>query len=316
MRRPGGTRPARKKIPVDTGAEAYPRVSEAMHLFERKRSALPFLLPGLIGLFVFYIIPFVGGIYYSVTDGSYRNAFVGLANYKSVIQNPMFQLGLKNTMFFSAVCTPIVWVCAFFIAMLLNRIKPRGAFFRNSVILPYFMPSCAILMVWLVVFDYGGFANRFLEAAGLDRIDWLGGAAMRVPVILLFVWKNLGLAIVIFLAAMQSVPEPLYEYARLEGAGFFRQAWHVTLPLIVPSAFLVFILCWINSFKIFREVYFISGSYPDESVYTLQHYMNNLFSDLNYQKVTTAAYIFAAIVFVIFGVVYFIQKRLQKRLGG
>ena len=133
MRRPGGTRPARKGIPVDTGAEAYPRVSEA------------------IGLFVFYIVPFVGGIYYSVTDGSYRNAFVGLANYKSVMQNPMFQLGLKNTMFFSAVCTPIVWVCAFFIAMLLNRIKPRGAFFRNSVILPYFMPSCAILMVWLVV---------------------------------------------------------------------------------------------------------------------------------------------------------------------
>lgn len=285
-------------------------------MFERKRSALLFLLPGLIGLVVFYVIPFFGGMYYSVTDGSYRNEFVGIANYVSVMNNPMFRLGLKNTMFFSAVCTPIVWALAFFIAMLLNRIKPHGAFFRSSVILPYFMPSCAILMVWLVIFDYGGFANRFLEALGAERIDWLAGEAMRVPVILLFVWKNLGLAVVIFLAAMQSVPEPLYEYARLEGAGFFRQAWHVTLPLIVPSAFLVFILCWINSFKIFREVYFISGSYPDESVYTLQHYMNNLFADLNYQKVTTAAYIFAAIVFVIFGVIYFVQKRLQKRLGG
>lgn len=313
---PAGPNPAGADEEQLIPARRIPRVSEAMHLFERKRSALPFLLPGLIGLFVFYIVPFVGGIYYSVTDGSYRNAFVGLENYKSVLKNPMFQLGLKNTMFFSAVCTPIVWVCAFFIAMLLNRIKPKGAFFRNSVILPYFMPSCAILMVWLVMFDYGGFANRFLEAVGLDRVDWLGGAAMRVPVILLFVWKNLGLSVVIFLAAMQSVPEPLYEYARLEGAGFFRQAWHVTLPLIVPGAFLVFILCWINSFRIFREVYFISGSYPDESVYTLQHYMNNLFSDLNYQKVTTAAYIFAAIVFVIFGLTYFIQKRLQKRLGG
>lgn len=285
-------------------------------MFEKKRSVLLFLLPGLIGLVLFYVVPFFGGMYYSVTDGSYRNEFVGVANYISVFNNPMFRLGLKNTMFFSAVCTPIVWVSAFFIAMLLNRIKPRGAFFRSSVILPYFMPSCAILMVWLVLFDYGGFANRFLEAVGADRIDWLAGSAMRVPVILLFVWKNLGLAVVIFLAAMQSVPEPLYEYARIEGAGFFRQAWHVTLPLIVPSAFLVFILCWINSFKIFREVYFISGSYPDEAVYTLQHYMNNLFADLNYQKVTTAAYIFAAIVFVIFGIIYFIQKRLQKRLGG
>ncbi len=284
-------------------------------MFNRKRSVLPFLLPGLIGLFVFYIIPFLGGIYYSFTDGSYKNAFVWFDNYRAVMNNPMFRLGLKNTMLFSAICTPLVWVMSFFIAMLLNRIKPRGAFFRNSVILPYFMPSCAILLVWLVLFDYGGVANRFVVSLGLDRISWLEGDAMRVPVILLFVWKNLGLAIIIFLAAMQSIPEPLYEYARLEGAGFFRQAWHVTLPLIVPSSFLVFILCWINSFKIFKEVYFIGGAYPDEAVYTLQNYMNNMFSKLNYQNVTTAAYIFALIVFVIFGIIYLLQRWLLRRMG-
>ena len=284
-------------------------------MFDRKKSVLLFLLPGLTGLFVFYVIPFVGGIYYSFTDGSYKNAFVWFENYKSVMNNPMFKLGLKNTMLFSAVCTPIVWVMSFFIAMLLNRIKPRGAFFRNSVILPYFMPSCAILLIWLVAFDSGGIANRFVTALGLDRIDWLEGAAMRAPVILLFVWKNLGLAIIIFLAAMQSIPEPLYEYAKLEGAGFFRQAWYVTLPLIVPSSFMVFVLCWINSFKIFKEVYFIGGAYPDEAVYTLQNYMNNMFSKLNYQNVTTAAYIFALIVFAIFAALYILQRRLLKKLG-
>lgn len=284
-------------------------------MFDRKKSVLLFLLPGLIGLFVFYVIPFFGGIYYSFTDGSYKNAFVWFENYKNVLNNPMFQLGLKNTMLFSAVCTPLVWVASFFIAMLLNRIKPRGAFFRNSVILPYFMPSCAILLIWLVIFDYGGVINRFVVSFGLDRVAWLEGEVMRVPVILLFVWKNLGLAIIIFLAAMQSIPEPLYEYAKLEGAGFFRQAWHVTLPLIVPSSFMVFVLCWINSFKIFKEVYFIGGAYPDEAVYTLQNYMNNMFAKLNYQNVTTAAYIFALIVFAIFAVLYIIQRRLLKRLG-
>ena len=77
-------------------------------MFDRKRSALPFLLPGLIGLFVFYVIPFFGGMYYSFTDGSYQNAFVWFDNYRAVWQNPMFRLGLKNTMFFSAVCTPLV----------------------------------------------------------------------------------------------------------------------------------------------------------------------------------------------------------------
>jgi multiple sugar transport system permease protein len=274
-----------------------------------------FLLPGLIGLFVFYIIPFFGGIWYSVTDGSYKNAFVWLDNYKSVLANPMFKLGLKNSMFFTAICTPTVFLLAFVIAALLNRMKPKGAFFRNSVIVAYFMPSCAILLVWLVIFDYGGWANRFVEMAGLTRLMWLDSAAMRFPVILLFVWKNLGLAVIIFLAAMQSVPEPLYEYARLEGAGFFRQQWHVTLPLIVPSSFLVLILCFINSFKIFKEVYFIGGAYPDESVYTLQNYMNNMFSKLNYQNVTTAAYILAIIVFGIFIVLFIGQKLLMKRLG-
>lgn len=284
-------------------------------MFTRKRSALFYLLPGLIGLTLFYIVPFIGGIYYSLTDGSYKNAFVGLQNYINIWKNEMFLLGLKNTLELSLICTPLVWALSFIVAVLLNRLKPGGSFFRNSILMPYLMPSSAMLLIWLVLFDYGGPINRFLTDVGVDRVSWLDGSAMRVPVILLFVWKNLGLAIVIFLAAMQSVPEPYYEYARLEGAGFFRQAWYVTLPMIVPSAFLVFILCWINSFKIFKEVYFISGAYPDQSVYTLQNYMNNMFEDLNYQKVTTAAYIFAAIVFLIFGVIYFIQKRLQKRLG-
>ena len=284
-------------------------------MFTRKRSVLPYLLPGLIGLTLFYIVPFFGGIWYSFTDGSYKNAFVWFENYKNVWQNPMFQLGLKNTMLFSLICTPLVWALSFVVAILLNRIKPRGAFFRNSILMPYLMPSCAMLLIWLVLFDYGGVINRMVTALGLSRVSWLEGSALRIPVILMFVWKNLGFSVVIFLAALQSIPEPLYEYARLEGAGFFRQAWHITLPLVVPSAFLVFVMGWINAFKIFKEVYFIGGAYPDEAVYTLQNYMNNMFSKLNYQNVTTAAYSFALIVFLLFGFLFLLQRRLQKRLG-
>ena len=99
----------------------------------------------------------------------------------------------------------------------------------------------------------------------------------------------------------------------LEGASFRQQAFNITLPLIVPSAFLVFILAWINAFRIFKEVYFIGGAYPDEAVYTLQNYMNNMYSKLNYQNVTTAAYSFAIIVFALFGVLFYIQKRAAAR---
>ncbi len=284
-------------------------------MFTRKRSVLIYLLPGLIGLTIFYIVPFIGGIWYSFTDGSYKNAFVWFDNYKSIWQNQMFLLGLKNTLQLSLICTPLVWALSFVVSLLLNRLKPGGAFFRNSVLMPYLMPSSAMLLIWLVLFDDGGAINRIVVGLGLDRVSWLEGAALRVPVILMFVWKNLGFSVVIFLAALQAIPEPLYEYARLEGAGFFRQAVHITLPMVVPTAFLVFVMAWINAFKIFKEVYFIGGAYPDESVYTLQNYMNNMFGKLNYQNVTTAAYSFALIVFAVFGLLFFAQRRLTKNLS-
>ena len=284
-------------------------------VFVHKKSVWFFLLPGLLGLMVFYVIPFFGGVYYSLTDGSYRNTFVGFANYIAIWQNSGFLTGLKNTLEYSLICAPLVWVLSFAIASLLNRLRPRGAFFRNSVLLPYLMPSSAMLLFWLVIFDYGGVINRLVVALGLERVVWMKGIAMRVPIILLFVWKNLGFAVIIFLSAIQAVPEPLYEYATLEGAGFLRQTFGITLPMIVPTAFLVIILEWINAFKIFKEVYFISGAYPDETVYTLQHYMNNMYNKLNYQNVTTAAYSFALIVFALFGVLFLTQRRLLKRLN-
>ena len=295
--------------------QACSRRSWEDNVFIRKKSVWLFLAPGLLGLMLFYVIPFIGGIYYSLTDGTYRNAFVGMANYVGMWRNQMFLLGLKNTLELSLICAPLVWVLSFAIASLLNRLRPKGAFFRNSVLLPYLMPSSAMLLFWLVIFDFGGVVNRVVVALGFDRVMWLQGSKMRVPIILLFMWKNLGFAVIIFLSAIQAVPQPLYEYATLEGAGFLRQTFGITLPMIVPTAFLVIILEWINAFKIFKEVYFISGAYPDESVYTLQHYMNNMYNKLNYQNVTTAAYSFALIVFALFGVLFLTQRRLLKRLS-
>lgn len=284
-------------------------------MFTKKKSVWLFLLPGLAGLMLFYVIPFVGGIWYSLTDGSYKNSFVGLQNYINIWNNQMFLLGLKNTLLLSLICAPTVWIASFVIAALLNRLRPGGAFFRNSILMPYLMPSSAMLLIWLLIFDYGGVVNRLLIACGLERVIWLEGAQLRLPIILLFIWKNLGFAVIIFLAALQAIPEPLYEYATLEGAGFFRQTFGITLPMIVPSAFLIIILEWINAFKIFKEVYFIGGAYPDEAVYTLQNYMNNMYGKLNYQNVTTAAYSFALIVFALFGVLFLLQRALQRKFS-
>ena len=284
-------------------------------MFEKKKSVLLFLLPGLCMLLIFYIIPFFSGIGYSLMDGSYKNEFVGLKNYREIWQNSMFLLGLKNTMELSLICAPLLWILSFLLASALASIKPFGGFFRSSVLLPYLTPSSAILLVWLVLFDYGGPVNRALAAMGAERVMWLSSGALRLPVVLMFLWKNLGFCLIIFLAALQSVPQPLYEYATLEGAGFMTRAFRITLPLVTPTAFLVFVLAWINAFKIFKEVYFIAGASPDYSVYTLQNYMNNMFQKLNYQNVTAAAYSFGLIVFAIFGVLFFLQRRAARGLN-
>ena len=229
-------------------------------MFTRKKSLYLFLLPPLIGLLLFYIVPFFGGIYYSVTDGSYKNEFVGLANYINIWKNEMFVLGLKNTMELSLICAPAVWLLAFIIAMQLNRLRPGGRLLRNSILLPYLMPASAMLLVWLLAFDYGGTLNRILSVFGISRVNWLDGAALRMPVILMFIWKNLGFAVIIFLSALQTVPEPLYEYARLEGAGFFRQCFSITLPLIMPGVLSGVMLAFTMSLDDFVISFFVTGA--------------------------------------------------------
>ena len=145
-------------------------------MYKKFRQALPFLLPGMAGLLLFYGIPFIGGIWYSVTDGSFKNEFVGLNNYVSVWQNPMFQLGLKNALELSLICAPLLFLLSFLLAAGLHRMRPAGAFFRSSVLMPYLMPSSAVLIIWLLWFDYGGPVNHLITALGGQRIAWLQDA--------------------------------------------------------------------------------------------------------------------------------------------
>ena len=273
-------------------------------MFRRKKIVWLLLLPGLAGLMLFYVVPFFGGIYFSVTDGTYENNFVGLQNYVQVLQNPMFQLGLRNTWELSLLCAPVIWLMAFILSAMLRTLKEKSTPFRNILLLPYLMPSSAMLLIWTLMFDYGGVVNRLVTAMGLERVLWLEGDALRFPIVLLYVWKNLGFSVVLFASALSAVHPSLYEYAALEGAGWWTQAFRITLPQILPTAFLVFVLAWVNAFKIFKEVYFIGGSYPTQQIYTLQHFMNNMFAKLDYQKVTTAAYLFAIGVMVLFALMY------------
>ena len=273
-------------------------------MFHRKKIVWLLLLPGLAGIILFYVAPFFGGIYFSLMDGSFENKFVGIANYQEILQNNMFRLGMKNTWELSILCAPVIWLLAFILAAMLKTLGSRSTAFRNVLLMPYLMPSSAMLLIWTLMFDYGGVINRLVVALGQERVLWLEGEAMRVPIVLLYIWKNVGFSVVLFASALTAVHPSLYEFAALEGAGWWTQSFRITLPQILPTAFLVFVLAWVNAFKIFKEVYFIGGAYPNQAIYTLQHFMNNKFANLDYQDVTTAAYIFAVGVMALFAMMY------------
>ena len=119
-------------------------------------------------------------------------------------KNEIFQLGLKNTLELSVLCAPVIFVLSFFLASLLRKRVSGDGFFRNALLMPYLMPSSAMLIIWLLMFDYGGVINRMVVALGLERVFWLEGAPLRVPIVLLYIWKNLGFSVVIFTAAPAS----------------------------------------------------------------------------------------------------------------
>lgn len=283
-------------------------------MFSKKKSLLIFLLPGLMVMTIFYIFPFVGGMFHSLTDGTYSNGFVGFENYKKIWNNEMFLLGLRNTLELSLICTPLLWSISFLIAFSIQEYKIQAGIIHFGILLPYMMPSSTILLIWSLVFDYGGPLNRIIVGLGMERVMWMESAELRVPIILMFLWRNLGFCVTIFMASLQTIPRPYYEYAEIEGAGFLTKIMQIALPIIQPTAYFIFVLSWINSFKIFKEVYFIAGAYPDYSVYTLQHYLNNMFTKLDYQNVTTAAYSFAAILFLAFGLIFVTRIKSSENL--
>ena len=278
-------------------------------MFEKKKSVWLFLLPGLAMLMIFYIVPFFSGIGYSLTDGSYKNAFVGLQNYRDLWQNSMFLLGLKNTMELSLICAPLLWVLSFLLASALSAIKPFGGFFRSSVLMPYLTPSSAILLVWLVIFDYGGPVNRVLEAMGMARVMWLTSGALRLPVVLMFLWKNLGFCLIIFLAALQQVPQDLYEAAEIDGCGAWKKFLNVTLPGIRGTVLFVLIELTIGGFNVFTSIKMITGGKP-------AHQTDTLLTWMYYKAFSTGKFGYAAalsfVMALTLGLLAIVQFRAMK----
>ncbi|QHI73534.1 carbohydrate ABC transporter permease [Aminipila terrae] len=154
-----------------------------------------------------------------------------------------------------------------------------------------------------------GYVNRILNGIGLESINWLETSAALYVIVLIFIWKNLGYNMVLFMAGLHNIPKEHYEAAAVDGANGVQTFFHITLPGLVPMIVLVVIMSIINSFKVFKEIYLITGKYPPESIYMLQHFMNNMFYSLNYQKLTTATSVMVLIIILLVQFLFRFERR-------
>ncbi len=280
---------------------------------KRKESLTGFLfcLPSILGMLVFFLIPFGICIFLSLTESMGNHQFVGLKNYADVLNSKAFRLAAWNTFKFNAVAVPAILLLSAFVALLLYRKLKGYNFFRTVFIFPLVLPVSSVVLFFQTVFSESGFMNDILSLFGISPVNFMNSSHSFVVLLTLYLWKNCGYNIILFLAAFNSIPPAYYEAAELDGANSLTKFTRITVPLIVPHTFFILVISIINSFKSFREAYILFGEHPDQSIYMIQHFMNNNFQNLNYIRLSVGAILIFAVIFLL----VLVMLRIRNRKG-
>lgn len=274
---------------------------------ERRKTRL-FLVPSVLGVAVFFVIPMLVVLYYSVT--SVTGEFVLLDNFRALLKNAAFRRAAKNTATFTAAAVPLAVLLPLLLGMLLMQRLPMKSVFRTALISPLMVPVASIVLIWEVLFHQNGALNGIITALGGTAIDWFKSDYSQLTIVLLYLWKNIGYNMILFMSALAGIPQDVLEAAELDGAGPVRAFFRIKLPYLSSTILFVTILSVINSFKVFREVYLLTGSHPYDALYMLQHFMNNMFTTMDYQKLSCAAILMGIVMTAIIGVLFLIDAKL------
>lgn len=302
--------PKKVERPPKNKASKLSKVQKA-----ERRSVNCFALPSIIGLLTFYIIPFIVVIFYSVVDSPINKEFVFLDNFINLLKNSAFRRAAKNTITFSAMAVPLAVILPLILAIVLERNVPYKSNLRTIFLSPMMVPVASIILIWQVMFHYNGAVNEVLAVFGADKIDWMKSDMSQIVVVVLFVWKNLGYNMILFMAALSNIPNDVIEVATLEGASKWQIFYKIKLRYLTSTVLFVTLMSIINSFKIFREVYLLTGDYPYGKMYMLQHFMNNTFGSLDYQKMSAAAVIMSLVMAVLIGALFLGDNKMEEDIS-
>lgn len=277
---------------------------------KRNPAAWAFVLPALTVIGLFFAVPVLAGLALSLTDfdlyalADLRNLrFVGLDNYLAVLQQPLFWRALGNTAYFVVLGVPLSiglsLGCAVLLQSKLARFKPL---FRTALFAPVVTTLVAVAVVWRYLFHVRyGWINQMLGQVGIEPIDWLGDPNWSMPAIIVFAaWKNFGGNMIIFIAALQAIPEDLYEAARLDGAKAWAQFRHVTVPMLGPTLLMVSILTIAGYFQLFAEPYVMTQGGPLQSTVSVLYLMyEEGFRWWNLGAASAVAFVLFALIVVV-----------------
>ena len=281
-----------------------------------KKISVLFLSPSLLGVLTFFVVPFFVVIYYSFVDNPISHNFVFFQNFVNVFNNGAFNQAAANTMKFSLVAVPLAVILGLALAMLLDSRIPFKSQFRTFFLTPMMVPIASIVLIWQVLFHYNGMVNDLIGIFGMGKIDWLKSDYAQVVIIILFLWKNLGYNMILFMAALSSIPKDILEVAVLESAKPRQIFFYIKLRYLSSTILFVTIMSLINSFKVFREIYLLTDKYPYPALYMMQHFMNNMFESLDYQKLSSAAIMMSIVMVILIGILFLTENHFGKDVEG
>ena len=275
-----------------------------------------FLGPSVLGVSAFFILPFLVVVYYSVIRSPMNPEFVFLDNFKAVLQNSSFRTAAKNTAMFSAMAVPLAVTLSLALALMLECRIPCKSLLRTFFLSPMMVPVASVVLIWQVVFHYRGSLNVILANFGVEPVDWINSPYCLLVIVVLFLWKNLGYNMILFMAALNNIPKELLEVADVEGASAAHKFFNIKLRYLSPTVLFVAILSIINSFKVFREIYLLVGKYPFDGLYMMQHFMNNTFENFDYQKMASAAVLMALVMVALIALLFKAEDIFGKDVEG
>lgn len=224
--------------------------------------------------------------------------WIAFGNYGRLLHDPLFWRSLYNTLYYTIISVPVSTVLAIAVALLLNMKVHGQSIYRTIFYLPSVVPIVASSVLWLWLFNPSfGLINSFLRAVGLPAPGWLFSQLWVKPSLIIMGLWGLGAPIVIYLAALQGVPQELYEAAELEGCGRWRRIWHITVPMISPVILFNVIMGLINSFQYFTQAYVMTQGGPDNaSLFYAVYLYRQAFQYLNFGYASAMAWLLFIVI--------------------